>query len=145
MNKTLKWIVVNACRLLVSATFVFSGIVKLIDPHGTGYKLADYAAALSLTHLSEEPVPLVLAIALALTEFCLGIYLLFGIRRRMTTRLIVAILLVFTPLTLITGWYGMNFVHMPELAWKGSYPVVIAVSVLIVIGCLWFFKKKKWL
>ncbi|MBQ8967117.1 CorA family divalent cation transporter [Ruminococcus sp.] len=52
---------------------------------------------------------------------------------------------VFTPLTLITGWYGMNFVHMPELAWKASYPIVILLSIAIVAGCLWFFKKKKWL
>jgi magnesium transporter len=49
------------------------------------------------------------------------------------------------PLTLIVGWYGMNFVYMPELKWEWSYPVVIIVSVVIVIGSLLFFKKKKWL
>ena len=52
---------------------------------------------------------------------------------------------IFMPLTLITGWYGMNFRFMPELNWEGSYPVVIGVSVAIVIGSLLFFKKKKWL
>gem|GEM_PF-6059297 len=35
MNSKLQWTVVNTCRLVVSATFVFSGLVKLIDPHGT--------------------------------------------------------------------------------------------------------------
>ncbi len=52
---------------------------------------------------------------------------------------------IFMPLTLIAGWYGMNFRFMPELNWEGSYPVVIGVSVAIVIGSLLFFKKKKWL
>jgi magnesium transporter len=52
---------------------------------------------------------------------------------------------IFMPLTLIAGWYGMNFKYMPELGYKASYPIVIAVSVLIVIISLIFFKKKKWL
>ena len=52
---------------------------------------------------------------------------------------------IFLPLTLIAGWYGMNFRYMPELEWRYSYPVVILVSVLIVVVCLVWFKKKKWL
>ena len=52
---------------------------------------------------------------------------------------------IFMPLTLIVGWYGMNFKFMPELEWRWSYPVVIAVSILIAVGSLLFFKKKKWL
>ncbi|MBR6273458.1 MAG: LPXTG cell wall anchor domain-containing protein, partial [Lachnospiraceae bacterium] len=52
---------------------------------------------------------------------------------------------IFMPLTLIAGWYGMNFRFMPELEWKWSYPVVIGVCVLIAVGSLLFFKKKKWL
>lgn len=52
---------------------------------------------------------------------------------------------IFMPLTLIAGWYGMNFRVMPELNWEWSYPVVIGVSIAIVIGSLLFFKKKKWL
>jgi magnesium transporter len=52
---------------------------------------------------------------------------------------------IFMPLTLIVGWYGMNFRYMPELNWEWSYPVVIAASIVIVIGSLLFFKRKKWL
>jgi len=52
---------------------------------------------------------------------------------------------IFMPLTLIVGWYGMNFQYMPELAWRWAYPVVIAISVLVVIVSIVFFKKKKWL
>ena len=50
---------------------------------------------------------------------------------------------IFFPLTLITGWYGMNFQRMPELSWKYGYPAVIGVSVLFIILSLWLCKKKK--
>jgi len=52
---------------------------------------------------------------------------------------------IFMPLTLLTGWYGMNFKYMPELAAKWGYPAVIGVALLIAAGCLIFFKKKKWM
>lgn len=52
---------------------------------------------------------------------------------------------IFMPLTLIAGWYGMNFRFMPELNSVWGYPVVIALSLLIVVGSLLFFKKIKWL
>ncbi len=52
---------------------------------------------------------------------------------------------IFMPLTLIVGWYGMNFRYMPELETAWGYPLIIVISALIVIVGLWFFKKKKWL
>ena len=52
---------------------------------------------------------------------------------------------VFMPLTLIVGWYGMNFKYMPELEWRFGYPIVIVISLIIVVGSLLFFKLKKWL
>lgn len=52
---------------------------------------------------------------------------------------------IFMPLTLIAGWYGMNFVYMPELQYKYSYPIVIGISIAIVVGCIVYFKKNKWL
>jgi magnesium transporter len=50
---------------------------------------------------------------------------------------------IFMPLTLIVGWYGMNFKYMPELNWKYGYLTVIIASILVVSGCIFFFKKKK--
>lgn len=52
---------------------------------------------------------------------------------------------LFLPLTLIVGWYGMNFTSMPEISWKYGYIYVIAISVASSIVCLYLFKKKKWL
>lgn len=52
---------------------------------------------------------------------------------------------IFMPLTLIVGWYGMNFKYMPELEYSWAYPTVFIVSALILVGGLLYFKKKKWL
>jgi len=52
---------------------------------------------------------------------------------------------IFMPLTLIAGWYGMNFKYMPELNSVYSYPIIIVISLLIAILSLIFFKHKKWL
>lgn len=50
---------------------------------------------------------------------------------------------LFLPLTLLTGWYGMNFVNMPELQWKYGYMAVIVIAVITVILEFIYFKKKK--
>jgi magnesium transporter len=50
---------------------------------------------------------------------------------------------IFMPLTLIVGWYGMNFKYMPELDSRLGYPIVIILSLLIVVGSITFFKIKK--
>ena len=59
-------------------------------------------------------------------------------------RLFTVITTVFQPLTLMAGWYGMNFTNMPELHWKYAYVVFIAVSVFVCITLLTIFKKKRW-
>ena len=51
---------------------------------------------------------------------------------------------LFMPLTLIAGWYGMNFEYMPELHWKYGYPLIFALSCLLVIIMCIIFKRKKW-
>ncbi len=50
---------------------------------------------------------------------------------------------IFLPLTLLVGWYGMNFQYMPELKSRFGYPAVILLSVLVVIVSFIFFKRKK--
>ena len=67
------------------------------------------------------------------------------IKQNRIMALLTIITSIFMPLTLIAGWYGMNFRYMPELEYKWAYPAVIAVSLVIVIVSLIFFKKKKWL
>ena len=52
---------------------------------------------------------------------------------------------IFIPLTFITGIYGMNFKFMPEIKWFWGYPAVLSVMLLIGVGMLIIFKKKKWM
>lgn len=66
-----------------------------------------------------------------------------GIRQNNVMKVLTVVTTIFLPLTLIAGWYGMNFDNMPELKSDFGYPLVIVSSVLIVIFCLWLFKKKK--
>lgn len=59
-------------------------------------------------------------------------------------RLFTVVTTVFLPLTLMVGWYGMNFTNMPELEWVYAYPVFIGVSLFVCAALLAYFKKKKW-
>lgn len=52
---------------------------------------------------------------------------------------------IFIPLTFIAGVYGMNFDHMPELHYKYSYFILLGIMVLLFLGLLYYFKRKKWL
>ena len=47
--------------------------------------------------------------------------------------------------TIITGIYGMNFRHMPELGWMLGYPMAIAIMVLTVAVLRWYFKRVGWM
>ena len=98
-SRAWKWIV-NICRFILGATFVFSGFVKAVDPLGTYYKIQDYLAAFGMQQLLPDIVPLLMSVLLAVLEFAVGMHLLLGIKRRFTTRLALLIMLVMTPLTL---------------------------------------------
>ncbi|MBC3759618.1 magnesium/cobalt transporter CorA [Hyunsoonleella sp. SJ7] len=52
---------------------------------------------------------------------------------------------IFIPLTFIAGIYGMNFEYIPELKHRNGYFVVWGVMLLIFLGMMYYFKRKKWL
>lgn len=91
---------VNIGRLLMAATFIFSGYVKAIDPLGTQYKLTDYLQAMGIGSLLPEWTLLVGAVLLAALEFSLGIFLLFAIRRHLVSKIVLALMSIMTLLTL---------------------------------------------
>ena len=92
--------VVNVCRFVLAATFIFSGYVKAIDPLGTLYKLKDYATAMSLNGLLPDWVLVGVAIALGALEFALGVFMLFAVRRHVVSRITLAFMAAMTVLTL---------------------------------------------
>jgi len=51
---------------------------------------------------------------------------------------------IFIPLTFIVGVYGMNFDHLPELHWRYGYFIVWGIMLLIVVGMIGYFKRRKW-
>lgn len=67
------------------------------------------------------------------------------IRQNETMRLLTVVSTIFFPLSLLAGWYGMNFKNMPELQNPYAYFILIGVCVLIVLLEIWYFKKKGWL
>jgi magnesium transporter len=52
---------------------------------------------------------------------------------------------IFIPLTFIAGVYGMNFEYMPELKWRYAYPILWVVFIIVSVGLLVYFRRKKWL
>lgn len=92
-----------------------------------------------LTRLRDE--------AQLLREYCLQVRELFqaelDIRQNRIMKILTIVTTVFLPLSLVAGWYGMNFTDMPELRWAYGYPAVIVGSVVIVLLTLWIMKKKK--
>ena len=93
-------VLVNLCRLVLSLALIFSGGVKLIDPHGTEYKIRDYAIAFGMDDVMWSYLPLLMSVGLSLAEFCLGVNLLFGSNRRWTSRVVFMAFALFTPFTL---------------------------------------------
>ena len=66
------------------------------------------------------------------------------IQQNRVMKLLTIVTTIFLPLSLLVGWYGMNFQGMPELSWTYGYPAVIAVSVLLAVGLIVYFKRKHW-
>ena len=93
-------ILVNIARFVVALTFILSGFVKAVDPMGTQYKIADYLAAMHIGQYVPDFMPLIGSVLLSATEFWLGVCLLFAIRRRVVTRIILVWMIIMTPLTL---------------------------------------------
>jgi magnesium transporter len=60
-------------------------------------------------------------------------------------RTLTAYAAIFAALTLVSGVYGMNFEHMPELRWRLGYPYALGLMVALAAGLWGFFKRKGWL
>jgi uncharacterized membrane protein YphA (DoxX/SURF4 family) len=84
--------------LFVGSVFVFSGFVKAVDPQGTMFKFGDYFEAFHLEFLN--PLSLILAILLCTVELVTGLNLLFGIRIRITSWILMIFMSGFTIITL---------------------------------------------
>ena len=93
-------VLVNFCRILLGLTFMFSGIVKAVDPMGTQIKLTDYLYAFGMGDAILGSTLLILACILAGFEILIGSYLTVGAFRRGSSLLALLMMVFFTPFTL---------------------------------------------
>ena len=66
------------------------------------------------------------------------------VRMNRTMKVLTVLTTLFFPLTIIVGWYGMNFQSMPEFTWRYGYVYVIALSIAVVVVLCMLAKKHKW-
>ena len=101
----IKLVWVNTCRFLLAVVFYIFRFCQSGRSAGYQYKIQDYLEAFGWAASVLAFLPFLASILQAMVEFCLGVYLLFGIRRRMTTLFVVLIMGVMTPLTL---WLALS-------------------------------------
>ena len=104
-NRTLL-LLTNLCRLLLAAVFIVSGFVKAVDPKGLLYKLQEYAAVFAPELSIDDTWLLLLALIISAGEFVLGVMLLMGTCRRFSAIAVLAIMLLFTPWTLVLALWN---------------------------------------
>jgi len=96
--------IANISRILIGIVFVFSGFVKGVDPLGTAYKLEDYFIAFNWEFLISSA--LFFSIVLCTFEFMIGVMLLLNLRMKVTSWLLLAMMVFFTVLTLNDALYN---------------------------------------
>lgn len=131
----------NICRFSLAVVFIFSGFVKAVDPLGTQYKIQDYLVAFGWSEFFPDFLPFLMALLLGVVEFCLGVYLFFGIRRKIAPRALVLLMSFMTPLTLWLaienpisdcGCFGDAVVMSNwQTFWKNVLLLVASIMVLI--------------
>jgi uncharacterized membrane protein YphA (DoxX/SURF4 family) len=127
-------------RIIIGLVFIFSGTVKAIDPLGSAYKFHDYFQAFHLGFL--DNLSLVLAVLLCTTEFIAGFSVLTGIWNKAGTWLAFLLMIIFTPLTLVSaitnpvsdcGCFG-DAVHLSNWQTFGKNIILLAAAILLITG-----------
>jgi uncharacterized membrane protein YphA (DoxX/SURF4 family) len=132
-----KEIVILILRLLVGSVFIFSAVVKGIDPLGTAYRVEDYLEAYGWYFLVD--FSLWLAVALILLEFLLGISMFLRLRFRLASLGILLIMVFFT----IVTYFDAKLNLVPDCGcfgdaikltnWETFYKNIVLVVIALVL------------
>ena len=131
------------CRVLFALTFILSGVLKLLDPVGTGLIVQEYLDFMHLDFLSSSAV--ILGIALATLEFLIGICVLSGLRLRLVAWVALILTAFFTLLT----FYLMRYNPISDCGCFGeaihltNTQTFLKNVVLLVLAILIFIWRKK--
>jgi uncharacterized membrane protein YphA (DoxX/SURF4 family) len=127
----------NVCRIIVGLVFIFSGVVKAIDPLGSAYKFHDYFQAFNIVFLNSLSLPL--AIFLCTAEFIAGFSVLTGFRQKTGILGALILMIIFTPLTFILaltnpvsdcGCFG-DAIHLTNWQTFGKNIALIAMVIVL--------------
>lgn len=139
--KQIKTIIAAICRTLLGVVFVFSGVVKAIDPLGTVYKIEDYLKAFGGFFTDLLPMAEVAAWGLIILELLLGVCMVMNVRTKWTSWIALAFYCVMTPLTLYIaltnpvsdcGCFGDAVVLTNwQTFWKN---VVLIILAIVLVG-----------
>ena len=130
----------NVSRIIIGLVFIFSGIVKAIDPLGSAYKFHDYFQAFNIGFLNRLSLPL--AIFLCTAEFIAGFSVLTGLRHKTGIWGVLILMVIFTPLTFILaltnpvsdcGCFG-DAIHLTNWQTFGKNIVLIALAMVLFTG-----------
>lgn len=128
------------CRILFALTFIVSGVLKLLDPVGTGLIVKEYLGVLSLDAL--EACSVGLGVALSVSEFLIGICVLSGLRIRIVAWAALLLMVFFTALTGYLmlynpisdcGCFG-EAIHLTNTQTFIKNVVLLALAILIFLG-----------
>ena len=135
-------ILAGISRTLLGLVFIFSGVVKAIDPLGTVYKIEDYLKAFGGFFTELLPMAEVAAWALIILELLLGVCMVLNIRTQWTAWVSLLFYLVMTPLTLYIaltnpvsdcGCFGDAVVLTNwQTFWKN---VVLIILAIVLVAC----------
>ena len=129
---------------MLATLFIFSGFVKAVDPLGSFYKIQDYLTAFGMISWFPTYLPLLFAIILSSAEFCVGVFLFFGVRRKVASTLALFLMGVMTPLTLYLalanpvsdcGCFGD--------AWVLTNWQTFGKNIILLIAAVTVFKERK--
>ena len=128
------------CRVIFALTFILSGVLKLIDPVGTGLIVGEYLNFMHLTAL--EPAAVGLGVALATAEFTIGICVLSGLRIRIVAWAALILTAAFTALTFYLmrynpisdcGCFG-EAIHLTNTQTFLKNVVLLVLAIFIFLG-----------
>jgi uncharacterized membrane protein YphA (DoxX/SURF4 family) len=127
-------------RIIIGLVFIFSGIVKAIDPLGSAYKFHDYFQAFNIGFLNGLSLPL--AILLCTVEFMAGLSVMTGVRQKAGIWVVMIMMVIFTPLTFILaltnpvsdcGCFG-DAIHLTNWQTFGKNIVLITLAIILYAG-----------
>lgn len=128
---------VNICRILVGALFIFSGLIKANDPLGFGYKLQEYFEVFHIAFLNNYSV--FFAVVLCAAEIILGSFLLIGYRKESVLKGLLVLIVFFTFLTFYSAFFevvtscGCFGDAIPLTPWQSFIKDLILLALIVFI------------